>query len=124
MTRFNLVYSGEISEDFELEQVKQNFKNYFRLSDDKIDLIFSGKTITLKKALVQEKALEFAIKIDELGGVSYFEPINDDIVLPAGVYIDRRKAERRIKKDRRKTYRAGINTDRRVHADRRASSYA
>ena len=119
MSKFNLIFAGEISEGFEPEQVKQNFKEKFHLTDVQTKYIFSGKEIILKKNLTQMEALEFALSIDDIGGVSYFEPIKDDIHLPPGVTEDRRKGERRKRSDRRKGYRAGINADRRIHRDRR-----
>lgn len=118
MSRFNLIFAGEIAHDFEPDAVKQNFKSYFHLSDVQVKYIFSGKEIILKKNLTQEQALNYALKIDEIGGVTYFEPVND-VKLPEGVTEDRRKDQRRKRADRRKIFRAGISADRRVHCDRR-----
>ena len=121
MSMFNVIFSGEISEGFELDDVKNNFKNHFHLSDLQTEFIFSGKEVILKKNLTQVQALEFAMSIDDIGGISYFEPIKEAINLPPGVTEDRRKGERRKRADRRKNYRAGINSDRRIHSDRRKS---
>ena len=119
MSKFNLVFSGEISEGFELSQVKQNFKEHFHLTDAQTHYIFSGKEIILKKNLTQEDALKYALHIDEIGGISYFEAIEEKIKLPDGVIEERRKGERRQRIDRRHHYRAGIAADRRIKPDRR-----
>lgn len=121
MTKFNLIFAGEISDGFELEDVKQNFQKKFHLTEVQTKYVFSGKEIILKRNLTQEKALEFALSIDDIGGVSYFEPISE-VSLPPGVTEDRRKGDRRKRQDRRKGYRAGINADRRINSDRRKNN--
>ena len=118
MRRYNLVFSGEISHGFDSAQVKKNFKNRFHLTDIQIRHIFSGRNIILKKNLSQEKTLKYASIIDEIGGISYFEP-NTETYLPLGVKDDRRLDNRRKRPDRRKSYRAGHTADRRFHPERR-----
>jgi len=119
VSKFNLLFAGEINEDYELEVVQNNFQEFFHLTDVQTKYIFSGKEIILKKNLTQEKALEYALKIDEIGGISYFIPVTAELNLPPGVFKDRRIAERRKRSDRRNGYRAGISADRRMKADRR-----
>ena len=119
MAEFNLIFSGEITPDFELNEVKQKFKDHFHLSDIQIQYIFSGKEVILKKNLTEELVLKYALTIDEMGGVSYFEPVSKTLELPEGLIEDRRGGERRKKTERRKVYRAGISAERRVHIDRR-----
>lgn len=119
MSKFNLLFSGEINGESEIEIVMQKFKEYFQLTDVQTKYIFSGKEIVIKKNLTQEQALKYALHIDELGGVSYFEALEDQSHLPEGVTQDRRKGTRRIKPDRRKHFRAGLAADRRLRNDRR-----
>jgi len=119
MSRFNLIFSGEIAPDFELSDVQLNFKNYFHLSEMQVKYIFSGKDIILKKNLNEAQVLQYAIGIDEIGGVTYYEPVSEAFNLPEGVKEERRKEERRKKTERRKSYRSGIVVDRRLHTDRR-----
>lgn len=119
MLKFNLIFSGEIAHDFELSKVKKNFKSQFQLTDIQVEYIFSGKEIVLKKNLTEEQVLKFALSIDEIGGVSYYEPVAEIYDLPEGVTENRRSDQRRKWADRRKIYRAGTFTDRRIHANRR-----
>lgn len=121
MKRFNLIFSGEISPEFNLLQVKQNFKKRFRLSDLQVEKIFSGKNVILKKNLSEEDILKYVSVIDELGGVSYFED-STILNLPPGVTKDRRRFDRRTRTDRRKVYRSSITADRRIHQDRRRAA--
>ena len=123
MALYNIVFTGEIVETYELEVVQENFKSHFQLSDIKVQYLFSGKEITLKKNLTQDKALECAALLDGLGGVVYVEPVMEKVELPPGVYFDRRVEQRRKKVDRRNHYRAGITSDRRVHPERRKNPF-
>ena len=101
MAKYDLIFTGEVSEGCSLEKVKENFKNHFKLNNNKLKLLFSGKSITIKKNLDQHKLLEMLATIDQLGGVAYFEELQDDISLPESVSNDRRKGKRRLHIDRR-----------------------
>lgn len=118
MSQFHLLFSGEISEEFETNIVRSNFKNHFQLSELQVEHYFSGHEVIIQSDLTQLEALELAMQIDRLGGVSYLIPAENKIVLDDGVIIDRRKKHRR-KIRRRNCYRAGINSDRRMLFDRR-----
>lgn len=48
---YDLVYKGELVPGFELEQVKKNLQVLFRIDAAKIEVLFSGKAIPLKKGL-------------------------------------------------------------------------
>ena len=122
MSKFCIVFLGETNEPFKLDTVKNNFKQYFKLSEIQTKYLFSGKEITLKKNLNQEEALQFAIRIDEMGGVSYIDSMEPDLQLPDNITQDRRLKERRMHIDRRHHARSGIGTDRRINHQRRKTS--
>jgi hypothetical protein len=121
MVKYCLVFEGEIDNSFQLDKVKLNFKHHFKLTEIQIKYIFSGKEITLKKGLSQKDALNFAMRIDEMGGVSYIEPMPPEVNLPKDIIHDRRIVGRRHHTDRRDHARAGISADRRIKSDRRKS---
>ena len=118
MSQFYLLFSGEISEEFESNLVRSNFKNHFQLSELQVEHYFSGHEVIIQSDLTQVEALELAMQIDKLGGVTYLIPAENEILLHDGVIIDRRKKQRR-KIIRRSGYRAGINANRRMLFDRR-----
>jgi len=122
MPNYCLFFSGEIQEDFELEEVKTAFKSYFNLSDDQIEEYFFGNEITIQSNLSQTDALLQMAAIEEMGGISYFLPLDDEIKLPENVESDRRTDQRR-KGIRRASFRAGVYSDRRHGGDRRKSVY-
>ncbi|MCP3850013.1 MAG: hypothetical protein GY694_07220 [Gammaproteobacteria bacterium] len=119
MNKYCIVFLGEIDDAFQLDAVKINFKRFFKLTDVQTEHIFSGKEIFLKKDITQEEALKFAMQIDEMGGISYIEPIAPTFKLPDGLTQDRRFKYRRKFQDRRHYSRAGIHSDRRFHSERR-----
>ena len=118
MQRFNLIFSGEISKKFDLPQVKQNFQQRFRLTDAQTQKIFSGDNIVIKKDLSEEQVLRYVSIIDEIGGITHFEPSNGQH-LPLGIREDRRQYDRRFIPERRRNFRASSTPDRRIQLDRR-----
>jgi len=119
MSKYCIIFIGEINDNFKLDSVKLNLKRHFKLSEIQTQYIFSGKEVTLKKDMSQKSALQFAMRLDEMGAVSYIEPMTPDIHLPEGISQDRRIKFRREKNDRRNHARAGLSADRRIHCERR-----
>ncbi|MCU7799379.1 MAG: hypothetical protein KZQ70_04340 [gamma proteobacterium symbiont of Lucinoma myriamae] len=120
MSKYCLTFSGEISKNFKLNEVKSNFKKQFKLSEVQSEYIFSGKHITLKKELTQQEVLLFATLIDKIGGISYIEPMAEKNVLPSEISRDRRFNQRRLKiYGRRRLTRGGHLTNRRKKNERR-----
>ncbi|MCU7834851.1 MAG: hypothetical protein KZQ83_06285 [gamma proteobacterium symbiont of Taylorina sp.] len=120
--KYQLFFSSDIQDDFDLEDVKTNFKSHLNLSDIQLKQYFSGTEITILSDLTQLETLTLLAELEELGGICYFLPIEENISLPDGVKSNRRKAPRR-KRVRRHSYRAGLHSDRRSGGDRRKSVY-
>lgn len=119
MSKYCIIFIGEINDTFQLDSVKLNLKRHFKLSEIQTQYIFSGKEVTLKKNMSQESALQFAMRLDEMGAVSYIEMMAPNIHLPEGISQDRRIKNRREKFERRNQARAGLSAERRIHSDRR-----
>ncbi len=119
MNKYCVVFLGEKADSYQLAAVKINFKRFFKLTDVQTEHFFSGKEIFLKKNITQEEALKLALTIDDMGGISYIEPIASTLKLPDGLTQDRRIKDRRTLQDRRRYSRAGIHSDRRFHGKRR-----
>ena len=112
MSHYCLFFTGECHEEFALETVKSNFKSHFNLTDTEIEEYFSGNEIILESDINQLEALSKVVEIEELGGICYFLPLEDELSLPEGIITDRRKDQRR-QRTRRAIYRSGIHADRR-----------
>ncbi len=64
---FDLVYAGAVLDGFSEEQVKVNFAKHLKLSEGKVDKLFTGRRVTLKKAIAKEKAEQWQQKLLKIG---------------------------------------------------------
>lgn len=55
---YSVIFSGKVAEGFEVEQVKQNMAQVFKLSADKVERLFSGKPVAIKRSVDQSAALK------------------------------------------------------------------
>jgi len=65
--RFNLVFSGDLARGADLVQAKKNLGRLFKISDEKVEALFSGKAITLKKNLDFATANKYRTAIKNAG---------------------------------------------------------
>lgn len=71
---FDLVYAGAVLVGFSEQQVKANFAKHLKLSEDKVDKLFSGKRVTLKKAVSKENAEKWQLKLLKIGAETVLVP--------------------------------------------------
>ncbi len=74
---YRVVFKGEYSLDCDIIDVKQKVSALLKLDDTKVDTLFSGKAVTLKKGVSHEEALRLKAVFDRTGGISYVESIED-----------------------------------------------
>lgn len=65
--RYDLMFSGELVPGFELAQVKKNLQQLFRLDESKINALFAGKSIPLKKGVDSEAANKYRVAMKKAG---------------------------------------------------------
>ena len=65
--RYDLIFSGELVPGFELTQVKKNLQQLFRLDENKINALFSGKSISLKKGVDADAANRYRVAMKKAG---------------------------------------------------------
>ena len=65
--RYDLVFSGEVMPNADLSQVKKNLQQLFRLDAGKVELLFSGRSITLKKNLALDAAGKYRTAMKKAG---------------------------------------------------------
>ena len=65
--RYDLMFSGELVPGFELAQVKHNLQQLFRLDEQKINALFSGKSIPLKKGVDADAANKYRVAMKKAG---------------------------------------------------------
>ena len=67
--KFNLVFKGELAKSFTLEQAKANLSKLFKISGPKLDALFSGKPVILKKNMDFDTASKYRVAIKKAGGL-------------------------------------------------------
>lgn len=65
--RFDLIFCGDLVPGFELAQVKKNLQSLFRIDESKVEVLFSGKAIPLKKALDSDTANKYRAALIKAG---------------------------------------------------------
>ncbi|MFL0803711.1 MAG: hypothetical protein K6L81_08325 [Agarilytica sp.] len=64
---YNIVFKGELVRSFELDAVKKNVGQLFKMQGPKLDALFSGKTIVLKRNLNFDAATKYRVAIKKAG---------------------------------------------------------
>lgn len=64
---FHIIFSGALSGEYDLQTTKRRFKKVFRLSDDQVEKLFSGKEFVIKTHVTESIAMKFAIKLSDIG---------------------------------------------------------
>lgn len=64
---YNVVYAGAVLSGFQEQQVKQGFVEKMNIPADKVEQLFSGRRMTLKKAISKNKAERLQQKLLTFG---------------------------------------------------------
>ncbi len=102
--KFSVVLSGNIADGFELSQVKGNIANVFKLPLEKVERLFTGKPVALKRGIGKAQAMKLrnvlaragalgvikadAVKLADAESVTVAaevvqaEPVNSNIICP------------------------------------------
>jgi len=75
---FDVYFSGEILDGYELEQVKQAVGKLFKLSGPKLEALFAGVPVRVKKNLSVEKAGRFRKVFLESGALVQIVPAGQE----------------------------------------------
>lgn len=76
-TRYNIVFSGELVPGADLQAVKQNLARAFRMEPARVDALFSGKPVTLKRDADQATAMKFRAVMKQAGAQCRMEPVGE-----------------------------------------------
>lgn len=72
--QFDIVFAGEIVEDFVLLEVKKKVAQLFKMDERKVDALFNGKAVTLKKSLDNIAAKKYQKILTQVGLVVLAQP--------------------------------------------------
>ncbi len=100
-------------------EIRQRVAERFNLSEQDIARIFSSRPIVIRNNVDAKSAFKLHITLNEIGALSYIEPMPEiDDTDDAG-YIERRNEQRREDKERRAQSRLGqAMPDRRMNERR------
>ncbi len=98
---YEIVFRGEISKDFSAYEVKKELGKMFKLSEKKVERMFSGKDIILKSGLNEEDAEKYMGILKNTGLICFMEKIqkndiknsekNDKYDVGSEKYVEKRK---------------------------------
>ena len=116
---FRVTFNGVITGEYDLETTKNKFREQFELPADQVNKYFSGEDYVLKDKVIEEVAMNFAIRIAESGCECYLEETTD-----AAESTTDSEGEEHRHGDRRMTFRrpsrpGSIGADRRSLMSRR-----
>lgn len=77
---YSIFFRGEAAEGAELDQVKLQFSKLFKADDAKLNQLFSGKVIPLKRNLAPEEAAKFQQLFKKTGAKIY---LKEDVLTPS-----------------------------------------
>lgn len=86
---YSVVVTGELRRGVELEAAKQNVAALFRLDTEKVERLFCGAEITIKRGMDPGSAARYAVAINKAGLVAKVEPPLPEVVTPSTVGLER-----------------------------------
>jgi len=72
---FQILVNGTLMEGAKTEQVKQNIAELFKTTLDKVEPMFSGRKLTVKKGLDRQTALKYKAAINKAGLAAAVAPM-------------------------------------------------
>ena len=73
-TSYSVIFRGEITEGQDIENVKQNLAKLFKVNSEKIDWLFSGKSVTIKKNADHTTAMKYRAAMEKAGALCSLVP--------------------------------------------------
>ena len=65
--RFNVVFTGKLIDGFQIEVVKDNFTNAFKVSGTQLDTLFQGQAVILKKNVSLDSGKQYQVQLNKFG---------------------------------------------------------
>ncbi len=79
---FNVAFQGEIDDHFSKQQVIENLKKAMNASDEKIEKLFSGKLVVIKKNVPKAQVDMLSAKLQKMGALSKVVPASASAKAP------------------------------------------
>lgn len=72
---YMLVFQGDLVDGFDLDRVKQNIKELFKVSQEKVEQLFSLPAVVVKRDLTHERAQKFQTQLQQRGLITVIQPM-------------------------------------------------
>ena len=79
-TRYCLVFKGEITDGADIGEVKEKVKKAFNIDQTKIEQLFSGKRVVVKKNASHEECEAMGQVFEQAGAIFYIEQETETVV--------------------------------------------
>lgn len=79
---FQVVFSGRITEGAELAQVKANVAGLFKVGVDKVEQLFTGQPVVIKKGLDEATANKYQLALQRAGAICQVVDLKAAAVTP------------------------------------------
>lgn len=73
--KFVVLFIPEVVGNITIPQLKNNIKNLFHMSDEKVASLFVGKPVVIKTGVDEDTALTYKRSIEKCGGSCWIEPL-------------------------------------------------
>ncbi len=113
---FRVVFDGSLTGEFDEATAKKRFGKLFRVNDQRVNTLFSGKNYVIKNNITESQAMEFMIKVAEAGCESSVQEMPDE---NEPEYDEKRNSRERRLRLRRPPRAGAIVPDRRLHIRRK-----
>lgn len=70
---YNLIFKGEVEEGFDISITKKKLANAFKVSDEKVEVLFSGRPTVIKKGLSFESGIKLQQQLLNIGAKTDLE---------------------------------------------------
>ncbi len=77
---YMLVFQGDLVDGFDLEKVKQNIEELFKVSQEKVEQLFSLPAVVVKKNLSHERAQAFQAQLQQRGLITFIQLMSESSV--------------------------------------------
>ena len=75
--RYQVVFTGLLVKGADLSRVRKNFREQFKLSEEKLGKLFSGQNIAIRKDISWQDAIRYRDYMKELGALCEVLPLED-----------------------------------------------
>ena len=77
--RYRISYRGKVAQGRNVEEVKRNLKSLFKLSNAKVEKLFSGKAFVVAKNVDYDSAMRYKMAFETAGAVCRVEEVGSEL---------------------------------------------